>query len=95
MYRNTTTRHRREFIVMLALAIIVGGGIFTYFFLIGGMWFLGMLGTIVVLALVGLFHYLLWGRTAERRLPRQPPRDDRPREPFGDGMSPARFGPPD
>jgi uncharacterized protein (DUF58 family) len=61
----------RENITFVALAILLGGGIFLYVLLIGGALFLATLGALAVMTVVGAFHYLFWGRSLERDLDRQ------------------------
>src|SRR5436309_2589627 len=70
--RPDLTTPRRETFVSLVLAVLIGGGVFLYFLMIGGLSFVGMLATVSVLALIGLGHYLVWGRRAETATRRGP-----------------------
>jgi hypothetical protein len=64
MNRNDRARARRETIVVVSLTTLLVGGVFLYFLLVGGAWFLGMMATLVALTLIGAAHYLIWGRAA-------------------------------
>jgi hypothetical protein len=67
------SRSRRETVVAVCLAVILGGGIFLYCLMVGGPWFLAMLATFAVVFLVGLGHYLIWGRPMQRATAARPP----------------------
>jgi len=63
-----TTRRQREVIVTTTLAVLLGGGVFFFFLLVLGLTLPMMMATLGVLALVGIGHYLVWGRRAEQDL---------------------------
>jgi hypothetical protein len=67
------SRSRRETLVVVCLAIILGGGIFLYGWIVLNTWFLAMLATFAVVFLVGLGHYLIWGRPMQRATAARPP----------------------
>jgi hypothetical protein len=70
-------RRRREFITLFVLALIVGGGIFLFAWLITGAYLLALFGAVAALALLGAVHYVLWGRelSGEVRPPPEAPPD--------------------
>jgi hypothetical protein len=54
--------HRRELFVTVVLALVLGAGAFFYLFLITGGLFLAVLAAVGAMAIVGLLHYVIWGR---------------------------------
>jgi hypothetical protein len=65
MYTNPASSGRRELITTIALAILFGGGIFLFAFLILGEFLLAALAAVGAIALVGCLHYFVWGRSLE------------------------------
>jgi len=80
MYSDDRSRRRRELVVSLALAVLIGTGIFFFFLLVSGGLVLAIGAALVGMTLVGSLHYCLWGRELAREVRR---RDDRlpPRRP--------------
>lgn len=65
------TRRRRDVFLIVALTIILGCGAALFFTLFAGWYLTATINVIGVLVLLGLLHYLTWGR-AENKLARAP-----------------------
>jgi len=68
MRPQLTTRRHRELIATTTLAVTLGAMVFLAFLLFLGLTAYGMLATLAVMALIGLGHYLVWGRRAEQEM---------------------------
>lgn len=77
---NSSARSNREMIVVTVLLLLTAAFVAGYFLLIGGQWFLGFVGVVVALALLGTLHYLIWGWSLPRRRTQQPLPVRRPSE---------------
>jgi hypothetical protein len=73
-------RRGREFVVLIALALLVVGAVLAFFVAVAGAIFLAPLIALGVLILIGVVHYFVWGRTLDRRL-------DEPWEHFGSSLN--------
>jgi hypothetical protein len=62
------------------LAVLLGGGIFTYLVVITGGFFLYVLLAGLGLWFFGYLHYLLWGRSLSQRVADEPSEDNPPNE---------------
>jgi hypothetical protein len=59
------SRRKRETIVVVCLTLLFGGGIFLYSLMASGPWLVALLAIVAGAAVVGLLHYLVWGRRME------------------------------
>ena len=62
MRSDTQSRQWRETVVTIVLALLFGGGIFCFALLIAGEVLIPVLVAVAAMILVGLLHYVLWGR---------------------------------
>jgi Flp pilus assembly protein TadB len=65
---NNTAPRGRETVLVAALAILFGVGLFWFLLLITGWLVIAVLAAAAVIAVMGGVHYLLWGRAVERGL---------------------------
>jgi hypothetical protein len=56
------SRGRRETLLTLMLAAVFSGGVLFFLILVSGGFFLYVVASVFAIALVGLFHYALWGQ---------------------------------
>jgi hypothetical protein len=75
MVPEDRSRRFRERVVIVALSLIVGTGIFLFFLMVTGGLLLAVLGALGAMAVVGSVHYAFWGRELAHQVQR---RDDRP-----------------
>jgi high-affinity Fe2+/Pb2+ permease len=60
---NDPPQKRRENFLGLMLALFFGAGFFLFLVLVTGGFFLYVLGAVVVMGVVGYFHYMFWGHS--------------------------------
>ena len=68
------SRRRRELVTVWALALLEGTGLFFFALLILGNLLIAVTAALLVMAVVGWFHYTFWGRELAREVRRK---DDR------------------
>ena len=68
------SRRRRELVTVWALALLAGTGAFFFALLILGNLLIAVTAALLVMAVVGWFHYTFWGRELAREVRRK---DDR------------------
>ena len=80
MRSDDRSQRRRELVVLSALTVLAGTGIFFFFLLTTGGLIFAILAALGAMTLAGVVHYCLWGRELAREVRR---RDDRlpPRRP--------------
>lgn len=67
-YDPEPPRRRRETLITLMLTAVISGGILFFLILVSGGFFLFVVACVFAIALVGLFHYLLWGHALTREV---------------------------
>lgn len=77
MKQSTLTRRRREVALIVALTVIFGFGAALFFALAAGWYFTVAFLVLGVLVLLGLFHYVTWGRVQDEQTRAPRPSDDR------------------
>jgi hypothetical protein len=88
--QQTRTTRRKEYIVVVALALIFVAGIFGYFLLIGGGLFIGFLISVGLLVVLLAINFFLWGGSAIREKPKTLPTDQE----ITSGLEPDDRNPP-
>ena len=63
MNRHRPARRGRELVVLTSLALLVVGAVLAFFVAVAGAVFLAPLIALGALVLIGVAHYLVWGRT--------------------------------
>ncbi|MER3417321.1 MAG: hypothetical protein C4297_14095 [Gemmataceae bacterium] len=58
----------RDRVLRIALVVLVGGSFCSFLVFVTGGFFLWVLLVALALSLVGLVHYVLWGRSFEREI---------------------------
>jgi len=71
MHNYARSRRWRENFVFVAFAILFGGGLFLFLLLVSGALLWATLAVLLVMLVVGFFHYMFWGRTFEQQIERQ------------------------
>jgi hypothetical protein len=58
---NSTSGPRRENMLGVFLVLFFGAGFFVFLVVVTFGFFLSVLAAVVIIAVVGYFHYMLWG----------------------------------
>jgi fatty acid desaturase len=79
MDTDDRSRRRRELVTVWALTLLAGTGLFFFVLLITGDLLIAVMAALLVMAVVGWFHYTFWGRELAREVRRKDDRIPPPR----------------